>query len=267
MEHSEFPWGPENVPGLLTPLGALGWAVAAVMTLVVLYLMRQSGPDSARRKGSAAGLEEIYAYVLHAARYALRQDEYGILRGADILRRVIRTHLGGVLLAGGGLGKQLKKLGEALGEGDEKKPEKKKDKKKDDHGHGGHGGGHGGKHEPHHVVAEPVGATTTVAETVHGHSITLNIGTDLAERPAHGGGHGGAHDDHKDPHHGHDEDEDDKPLTLEEQLIVVRKAVREFEAWWSDKPARMAELRAALDDLTSPKKPDPAIQALFEERK
>jgi hypothetical protein len=175
---------------------------------------------------------------------------------------VIKTHLGGVLLAGGGLGKQLKKLGEAMGEKDDKKDDKKdgKKKKKDDHGAGGHGGH--GKHEAHPVAAEhSPGSTTTVAETVHGHSITLNIGN---EKPGHGG-HGGDHGDG----HGHDDhdDEEEKPPTLEEQLLLVRKAVREFEAWWSDKPARMAELRAAHDDLTSPKKPDPALAALLEERK
>ena len=73
--------------------------------------------------------------------------------------------------------------------------------------------------------------------------------------------HGADH--HEDAH----EEEEGKPLTLEEQLVALRKAVREFEAWWSDKPARMAELRAAQDDLTIPKKPDPALVALFEEKK
>lgn len=263
VDHSEFPWGPETVPGLLTPLGVAGWIVAGVLALVLMNALR--GGDERRRKGSDGRLEEIYNHVLAAARYALRQDEFGILRGADVLRRVVKSHLGGVLLTGG-LAKQLKKLGEAMGEKDDKKDDKKK--KKDDHGHGahgahggGHGGGHGdghGKHAAQHV-AEGAGATTTVAETVHGHSITLNIGADK-------GGHGGGHDDHG---HGHDDhhDDEDKPLTLEEQLAQVRKSVREFEAWWSDKPARMSELRAALDDLTAPKKPDPALVALIEEKK
>jgi len=99
-----------------------------------------------------------------------------------------------------------------------------------------------------------------VAETVHGHSITLNIGGDKT-------GHGGGHDDHGHGHDDHHDEDEDKPLTLEEQLILVRKSVREFEAWWSDKPARMAELRAAHHDLTAPKKPDPALVALIEEKK
>jgi hypothetical protein len=258
--HSEFPWGAENVPGLLTPLGVFGWIVAGVLALLLIGAMR--GETGRRRKVDESQLSETYAHILAAARFAVRQDEFGILRGADVLRRVIKTHLGGVLLAGGGLGKQLKKLGEAMGEKDEKKDDKKdaKKKKKDEHGAGGHGGH--GKHEAHPVAAEhSAGATTTVAETVHGHSITLNIGNG---KPGHG--------DHGDDHgagHGHDDHDDgeEKPPTLEEQLLMVRKAVREFEAWWSDKPARMAELRAAHDDLTAPKKPDPALAALLEERK
>jgi hypothetical protein len=248
------------VPGLLTPLGVFGWIVAGVLALLLIGAMR--GESGRRRRVDETQLSETYGHILAAARFAVRQDEFGILRGADVLRRVIKTHLGGVLLAGGGLGKQLKKLGEAMGEKDEKKDDKKdgKKKKKDDHGAGGHGGH--GKHEAHPVAAEhSPGSTTTVAETVHGHSITLNIGN---EKPGHGG-HGGDHGDG----HGHDDhdDEEEKPQTLEEQLLLVRKAVREFEAWWSDKPARMAELRAAHDDLTSPKKPDPALAALLEERK
>jgi len=263
VDHSEFPWGPEAVPGLLTPLGVFGWIVAGVLALLLIGAMR--GETGRRRKVDETQLSETYGHILAAARFAVRQDEFGILRGADVLRRVIKTHLGGVLLAGGGLGKQLKKLGEAMGEKDEKKDDKKdgKKKKKDDHGAGGHGGH--GKHEAHPVAAEhSPGSTTTVAETVHGHSITLNIGN---EKPGHGG-HGGHGDDHGGGH-GHDDhdEEEEKPPTLEEQLLLVRKAVREFEAWWSDKPARMAELRAAHDDLTSPKKPDPALAALLEEKK
>ncbi|MFY8139816.1 MAG: hypothetical protein ACOVMO_03795, partial [Caulobacter sp.] len=251
------------VPGLLTPLGVFGWLLAGVLALLLIAAMR--GESGRRRKVDEAQLSETYGHILAAARFAVRQDEFGILRGADVLRRVIKTHLGGVLLADDGLGKQLKKLGEAMGEKDEKKDDKKdgKKKKKDDHGAGGHGGH--GKHEAHPVAAEhSPGSTTTVAETVHGHSITLNIGN---EKPGHGG-HGGHGDDHGGGH-GHDDhdEEEEKPPTLEEQLLLVRKAVREFEAWWSDKPARMAELRAAHDDLTSPKKPDPALAALLEERK
>lgn len=249
-DHSEFPWGPQYEPGLLTPLGVIGWIIAAALLAAFLYAQRNPSGG----KTHAGQLDDIHKIVHAAARHALKQDEFGILRGADMLRRVIRTYLGGVILAGG-LGRQVKKISEAMGESD--------DKKKDDKGHGGkdhgHGGGHGGK-------------ASAIAQSVTGPSITVNVGM-AGEKgeDGHGGhddhggghgggGHGGGHDK------GHD-DHDEKPPTLEEQLILVRKAVREFEAWWSDKPARISELRAAQDDLTKPKKPDPAILALLEEKK
>lgn len=247
VDHSEFPWGPEPVEGLLTPVGVAGWIIAGVLALILINALRQ-GPEARRVVGNAI-LDTIYDVILKAARYALRQGDLGILGGADVLRRTVKGLLGGVLLAGGGLQKHLKKLDEVVGDKEEKKDDKK----------GAHGPGHGpGQHEPHHVAHETAaGAVNTSTETVHGHSITLNIGTDVADRP--GGGHGD---------HGHGSDHDhEKPPTLEEHLILARKAVREFEAWWSDKPARMAELLAARDDLTTTRKLDPALVALLEEKK
>lgn len=244
-DHSEFPWGPQYEPGLLTPLGVIGWVVASALLLALILGMVN---PPARRAG-AAHLDEIYKLILTAARFALKQDEFGILRGADVLRRVIKTQLGGVLMAGGSLGKQMKALNAALGEKDDK--DKKKDGK-DAHGKGGHGPAHGAGHGAHGTPAAHGGhgeAPSASAHTVQGHSITVNVGGDA---------HGGHEDEHE---------EEEKPLSLEEQLVALRKAVREFEAWWSDKPARMAELRAAHDDLTIPKKPDPALAALFEEKK
>ena len=243
-DHSEFPWGPQYEPGLLTPLGVIGWAIASALLLgLLLQLANPSG-----RKAAAAHLDDIHKVILAVARYALKQDEFGIMKGADVLRRVIKSQLGGLLLAGGAMGKQMKALGVALGEKDEKKDDK--------HGKGGHGHGkddHGkGGHGAH--AAQPVGhgggngeTPGAVAHTVQGHSITVNVGGDGA------GGHDDAHE------------EEEHPLSLEDQLVALRKAVREFEAWWSDKPARMAELRAAHDDLTTLKKPDAAILALLEE--
>ncbi|MDP1737059.1 MAG: hypothetical protein Q8L23_06435 [Caulobacter sp.] len=237
-DHSEFPWGPQYEPGLLTPFGVIGWVVASALLLaLLLQLVSPMG-----RRTSATHLSDIHKIILAAARFALKQDEFGILRGADVLRRVIKHYLSPVIVAGGGLGKQLKALDAAMGEGDEKKDEHGKDA----HGKNGHGKGGHGAHvaQPAHAGAEAAGA---VAHTVQGHSITVNVGGDAA--------------------HGEEHGEDDKPVTLEEQLVALRKAVREFEAWWSDKPGRLNELRAAQEALTIPKKPDPALMALFEEKK
>ena len=245
-DHSEFPWGPQYEPGLLTPLGVVGWAIASALLLALLLQM--VNPSGA--KASKAHLDDIHKIILAVARYALKQDEFGIMKGADVLRRVVKSHLGGLLLAGGSLGKQMKALNAALGEKDDKKDDKH-GKGHEAHGKGGHGGGHGvhaaqPAHGGHGGHGDAPGA---VAHTVQGHSITVNVGDN---------GAGG---------HGEDHEEEEHPLSLEDQLVALRKAVREFEAWWSDKPARMAELRAAQDDLCNPKKPDPAIIALLEETK
>jgi hypothetical protein len=234
VDHSEFPWGPQYEPGVLTPLGVIGWVIASALLLALL--LQLFNPSSGRKAG--ANLDDIHKIVLAASRYALKQDEFGILRGADVLRRVLRSYLGGLLMGGGALGKQMKALGTAMGEADDSK-------KKDEHGKGGHGAGHAANGDNGHGGhgADPAVA----ANTVQGHSITVNVG-----------GESNGHGEHGD---------DEKPLGLEDQLVAVRKAVREFEAWWSDKPARMAELRAAHDDLTRNKKPDPALIALLEDKK
>lgn len=221
-DHTEFPWGPQYEPGLLTPLGVIGWAVAAVLLLG--FVVSQLGLlRFGRRDGKA--IQDAYSLILAVARYASRQDEFGILGGANLLRRTITLMLGGLLQAGGGLGKQAKKLAEVMGESDDKKGDAK------GHGPAASGGAHS--------VASP--------------SITLNfgVGADRADN-----GHGGHGD------HGHSED-DEKHLPLDQQLAAIRKAVREFEVWWSDKSARTAELKAALGDLTIPKKADRTLIAQF----
>jgi len=240
VDHSEFPWGPQYEPGLLTPLGVLGWLLAAALLVAVLLAQSRNGGSAG--KGGKARLEQIHTVILAVARHALKQDEFGILKGADLIRRALKLYLGGLLMAGGALGKRAKALDEAMGEKDDKK--KAEEHKKGKAAHDAHGGGHGhdahgagGAHQGHSTPAG--GAPGAVANTVQGHNITVNVGGDP----------GGAHGAHDEPGH----DDEDKPKSLEEQLVAVRKAVREFEAWWSDKPARMAELSAARDDLCGPR--------------
>lgn len=251
MDHSEFPWGPQYEPGLLTPLGVFGWIVAAAL-LIALIIVNARGGGGA--KGGEARLEEIHTVILKAARHALKQQYFGSPGAAHMLRQVIKDQLGGVQTAGEALTKQLKALDEALGE---KKDDKKKDDKKghDAHGgHGAHGGGHGahGAHEAAHGGQAGHGGPSAgaTATTVQGHSITVNVG----------GGHG--------PEVDHEPvDEEDKPKTLAEQLVAVEKAVRDFEVWWQNKPVRLGELRMAQDDLTRAKKLDAVLAAQIEEKK
>jgi hypothetical protein len=243
-DHSEFPWGPQYEPGLLTPFGLLGWIVAAVLLLLLLWRMANpAGPKAGEDR-----LNEIHTAIMKAARDAQKQQYFGSPGAAHALRQAIKYQLGGVQAAGEALTKQLKALDKALGEGDDK------DKKKDDHqGKDAHGGHHGSA------------SATAVAQNVAGPSITVNVGVgekaeatagDGAHHDAHGAGHGSSHGGGHGAHGAHGEDED-KPLTLGEQLIAVEKAIRDFEAWWQNKPVRMGELRAAQNDLIRPRKPDP----------
>lgn len=250
-DHSEFPWGPQYEPGLLTPFGLAGWLVAGLLLLMLLWKVARPGGG----KTGEDRLEEVHTMILKAARHALKQQYFGSPGAAHMLRQVIKDQLGGVQLAGEALTKQLKALDKALGE-EEKKPA---DPAKDAHGPGGHGG---------HAAS-----ASAIAQNVAGPSITVNVGVGDKGEAAHGeaahdahgahgvGGHGPA------GAHGHGAEDENKPLTLGEQLIAVEKAVRDFEVWWQNKPVRMGELRTAQGDLTRSKKLDPALAALLEEKK
>lgn len=243
-DHSEFPWGPQYEPGLLTPFGLIGWLVAGVLLLLLMWKVARPGGG----KSGEDRLEEVHTMILKAARHALKQQYFGSPGAAHMLRQVIKDQLGGVQLAGEALTKQLKALDKALGE-EEKKPA---DPAKDAHAaHGGH-----------------VAGASAIAQNVAGPSITVNVGVGDKGETAHGeAGHDahapGAHG----PAGGHGADDENKPLTLGEQLIAVEKAVRDFEVWWQNKPVRMGELRTAQGDLTRSKKLDPALAALLEEKK
>ncbi len=250
VEHSEFPWGPETVPGLLTPVGVAGWIIAGVLALLLMNALRV--PDGGkRRKLPSKEISDTYEMILIAARHALSQDDYGILAGANLLRRVIETRLGRTLKLGGEVGKLLKAISEAMGEKDKSK---EKDK--------GHGGGHGG-HSGGHSARGGAGSTlAAVGNNVHGPSITVNVG--VAEKPeahdaAHGDGHG--HDDHVD--HDDHHDDHDKPLSLEDQLLAVRRAVRDFEIWWSNRAGRIGDMEGALKDFTDPEPLDETTKTIL----
>ena len=249
-DHSEFPWGPQYEPGLLTPFGVIGWIVAGV--LLLLLAARTFNPPE--RKGADAVLEEIHKNILLAAQAALKQDEYGILKGAKDLRAMITHSLGGLSAAGGALKKHEKALAEAMGEKDEKKDAKGHGAAAG--GHGGHGGGHGAGHgaaaghgASHGAAGGSAGGVPGVAaNTVQGHSITVNVG--------------GAGD-----HEGEHGPEEEPPLSLEAQLALLRKTVRDFETWWSNKQARIHDLKAARKAFLQPDKLPTALAAVIEEKK
>jgi len=65
-DHSEFPWGPQYEPGLLTPFGLIGWVVASALLLALLLQLF----SPAGRRTSAAHLDDVHKIILAAARFA-----------------------------------------------------------------------------------------------------------------------------------------------------------------------------------------------------
>jgi len=234
IDHSEFPWGPEAVPGLLTPLGLLGWLLAAVL---LVLLLRRGGREPAGHgaRPSDAAIAWKYALIAKVARKAARADQDEVLKAHRTLVDVIERTLGGVQRAGGGLAAQLKLLDKARsGERDEP------------HGHDDdhdHHEGHG--HEPQHAVAEKHGAG---ADTVHGPNVTVNIGVATEERPRPGKPH----------------KPKPRPLSLKEQLADLQEALRAFDTWWSREDERTRELKAARDALNGPPRIPPDLEKLIE---
>ena len=250
-DHTEFPWGPQYEPGLLTPLGIIGWAVASALLLLLILRLWNGGGV----KTSQAVLDHIYKVIRAAAKHAAQQSYFAGPAAAHLLCDTIRKQLGGVMALGAGLNAQLEAIEEALGIAPA-------------HGHGAHGGGHGGGHGGHgagdhgggHVAqthnqhtahqghaAQANDVPGAVANTVQGHSITVNLGSR------------GAVGELEPPLAG------TAPTTLPEQLVLIERLLREFEGWWANKPVRMGELHAAQKTLTTKTPPDPALVAVIEE--
>ncbi len=256
VDHSEFPWGPETVPGLLTPLGAFGWLVAAVLAVLLLVLSHRLGKDGGRSKKPSEEIRKTYKQIRAAADYAMSLDNYSVLAGAQTLRHVIKTRLGRLLGMSDEFSSHLTAIAAALdeggGHGETPGP-----------GHGSHGHGRAGSSSrvgAQAVAAGSAAALAAVGNNVHGPSITVNVG--VAERPEAAvaiaepaPGHDGDH--HDDDHHNDDHQHHGRPLTLEERLVLVRRRVSEFQTWWRHEAARIDQMEAALKDLTQPADLDP----------
>jgi len=232
IEHSEFPWGPQVEPGLLTPLGLFGWLVAAALLVLLLVQARRGGDGGRKKLGDA--IDWKYRAVAKAARHAARADQDEVLKAHKTLREVIERTFGELDRAGGGLAAQLKLLDKARsGERD------------DHHGHDDHGPGDAHDHDNGRALPERHGAA---AEVVQGPNVTVNVGVLTEDRPKPG----------KPPK--------PKPVppTFKEQLAQLQEALRAFDAWWSRESERVGELRAARDALNGPGRIPDNLEKLIE---
>ena len=173
--------------------------------------------------------QAIYDAVRKAVSTAAGAPRDSVMITARHLNTVLDERLGAVLRLGHGLGGPHEALSQALeGYGPADHTPDKED------------------------TADPLGGVRKV--TINARSVVLNthaapVESETADAHAdahpphahatgHGAGHGGGHD------HG-------KPLDARAQLAAVRTAVHDLSDYWSDKPARLKDLREARKQLTT----------------
>jgi len=182
--------------------------------------------------------EAIYAAIKKALAEATGAPRDSVIATARKAQAVIKGQLGDVLVLAKGLAGPYGALGPAL-DGIDKSPPKAEHK----------------EHKPE-AHAEKTGVEKVI---IKARDVFIN------HAPASDG-----HDDHKDGHgkddKGHDGGHDAKPaagghggghgdhppktLSAAAQIEAVRSAIHNLSDHWSDKPARLAELRAARKQLT-----------------
>jgi len=230
--------------------GGLFFSLSPAMTATLILLLGLAvllgwlWGRSKRPSGDPS--EAIYTAIKKALAEATGAPRDSVIAAARRAQAVIKDQLGDVLVLAKGLSGPYGALGPAL-DGIDKSPPKadhKPDHKPeahaeksgvekviikardvfishapasdghdDDHGKDGHGDGHKDGH----------------GKDEKGH-----------DKPA-GGGHGGGHGGGDHP---------PKTLSAAAQIEAVRAAVHNLSDHWSDKPARLAELRAARKQLT-----------------
>jgi hypothetical protein len=213
--------------GLLLLLAALllGWLIG-----------RRSRPETDPS-------QSIYDVIKKAVSAAAGAPRDSVAITARHLKTVLEDRLGAVVRLGHGVHGPFGALDDALegyGEAEE-----------DDHKPG-----HDEGHKPAPV---PLGGARKV--TINARTVVLNAhhgGAAVAEAdPDEDHGHGHDHDDahadkpgHDKPHGGHAH-APRKRLDGKAQTAAIRAAVHDFSDYWSDKPARLKDLREARRQLTT----------------
>ncbi|CAN5368002.1 hypothetical protein BH09PSE1_BH09PSE1_29510 [soil metagenome] len=187
-----------------------------------------------RRRAEEDPSQAIYDAVKKAMSAAAGAPRDSVMITARHLKTVLDERLGAVMRLGHGLGgphealeKALEGLGEAEHDDAHDKP-KDKDREKDTGLLGA-------------VRKVTINARSVVVNASHPGAVAEAEHDDPHGKPdkdehGHAPGHGG---------HGHG-----KPLDAKAQLVAVRAAVHEFSDYWSDKPARLKDLREARRQLT-----------------
>lgn len=219
--------------------------VAAVIVLLLAALLlgwlmgRRGRPDTDPS-------DAIYGAIKKAVSAAAGAPRDSVAITARHLKTVLEDRLGAVRRLGHGVHGPYAALDDALeGFGEAE----------DDH--------HKPDHDDHKKAdAGPLGAARKV--TINARNFVLNA-THSGHAAEAADDHGGDHDDHGDkPGHGADDKHDHgaghghgarKRLDGKAQLAAIRAAVHDFSDYWSDKPARLKDLREARRQLTTGQSP------------
>ncbi len=223
---SEF----QSVDGFYEPQdGGVLFTLSPLLLLAVALLLVLAGLFGwwiGRRKSDGEDPSQaIYDAIKKAVTAAAGAPRDSVMITARHLNTVLEDRLGAVLRIGHGLGDPHEALTQALD-------------------------GHGpADHEPDKDhTADPHTGVNKV--TINARSVVLNTHAAPAEIAA--------ADPHSDPHppgdhgsahgsgHGHT-----RPLDAKAQLAAVRAAVHDLSDYWSDKPARLKDLREARKQLTT----------------
>lgn len=223
---SEF----QSVDGFYAPQEAgLLFSIPPVLVATLVLLLVLAGLLGwwlgRRKQADADPGQAIYDAIRKAVSGTAGAPRDSVAVTARHLKTVIEDRLGAVRRLGHGLDSPYAALDRAL------------------EGYGETGDPHGpedGKDEPPLLGARKV--------TINARNVVLNTGHSAETPPhaGHGGDHGGDHGDHA-----HDDHAPRKRLDAPAQTAAIRTAVHAFSDYWSDKPARLKDLREARRQLTT----------------
>jgi len=220
IEHCEFPYGDEGFGWHLGGPGFLTLAVIFLLGVVVgAILVNIAGRPVWRR--SEASVDEVWRTVHRAIAKADGMPDDRILAGLNQLIATVEQTLGGVMKVGAETQLRLRGLRDAA----EGKPPAPPPGEHHPKGHGADAA--------HHKADPRTSIPVRIDQSVGSPRVEVTI----IEAPG-----PGAHGDG----HGHDPA---RPRDLRQMLADARVAIGVFSNYWSDETARVADLRAAREDL------------------
>ena len=227
---SEF----QSVDGFYEPHdGGVLFTLPSMLLLAVALLLVLAGLlgwwIGRRRTDGEDPSQAIYDAIKKAVTAAAGAPRDSVMITARHLNTVLEDRLGAVLRIGHGLGGPHEALTQAL----------------DGHGPADHEPDKDQPADPHTGVNKvTINARSVVLNThaAHAEGTAPDAHADAHPPQGHGTGHGTGHGGG----HGHT-----KPLDARAQLAAVRTAVHDLSDYWSDKPARLKDLREARKQLTT----------------